>query len=867
MRNPRERWLALGLVVVLGGVGWFVWAGFRSPRAAAAQPEVAVATPGNGPAEVAKVARPEAAPATNERAEIEVATTTAPVVAPETSLAIEPEPENGIPVRVLRGRTEEPIPFAVVTYAAVGARTPLEDVARMAHGTDMYDRLDERGRHYRAGEDGVVLVPRPKSGTIQVACEWNGLWGWLDEWEGNVAEELKLRLYPDSQFTVRVVTGPEKKPVPGAKIAIRYDLGYDDSSILVEKETGPDGTVDFTHTRQYTEWYWAHTETMYVTLAGLFESRVEKAFDPADLPELIELELPPLSELEVFVYDEHGERIDFPAVVRIDRAGDEAFHNDGLTAAVVTEDGRALFEQVEPGLDVKVDVDTVARHDVEEAEGRTAPAGERATLHVHLGKSLPLLSGRLLRPDGTPVAAATRVYVRLSDDGRRRNQPQIRTEEDGKFRVMVGTSLAKVERIHVDITVDDGDDGPSLGAKLEVAGPIPRGARELGDVRLAESPVVAAGRVVDAAGNGIPRAQVTVMTARINNRVTRLASVRTEEDGTFQAHGFHAHPEIQLRASGKSHTRSESIVVPTGSTNVVITLEGAGGIAGSVVFEDELEWFCDFAVARARKQGEEDFMHDDWLERPGFFELNGLKPGLYDVRISMETEIDAGVNVEGVQVVAGEITRDPRLQEVDLHGLARVLKFEIVDPEGEPIEDGHVRYRERGAVAWGDNETWIEEGDAHIFTMMEEMDLYVLADAHRAEFVPGVRDERRIVVEPGLKTRFSWADKMHPGKERALSVRIATNLPEYPELERHISIGQKGEPQDNVLPAAGRYEVRFKVYEIKTEGGNRRWNILGEAEEPLEIRDTAEVQDFKLRLPAELMALLPPPPEDEAADE
>jgi len=846
MARTAGRGTALLAGVGLLAVALVVWFAQSGPSSAALRPSVA--SPGDterrGEAQLTGSAEGDARLAVDAEAEraMPAAGSATALEDGEDPRVIEPAPEHGVPVRVLLGQSDEPVPFAVVSFGRYRDGFDEGRMQRRAKGSDVEDRV-WGVKHYRADGDGVALLPS-SSGYCYAFCAHDGLWGFLEFAPEPRYEPFPLRLMPDTNLVVHVVERGSREPVAGAEVALRYELAPDDVSTIATAYAGDDGVARFPHLRQHTSYFWAHTEKLHVELAGAFAPPISVEIDPEDVPERIELEVGPRTALDVTLVDPSGQPMLGPVFVAvgIDR-GDLGI--DQRIVAAVTGDGRVSFEQLGPSLDVFVVAELRSGRTSETARTRTAPNdGGRIPVVLAFDSGDVALTGRLLLPDGTPAAE----MELMATVGSRANQGRVGsgvfTEPDGRF-VLAQRMLALEDVIEVELAPVG--DASLLRARFEVPGPVV-GTHELGDVTLEQLPPLVSGRVIDDGGEPILAARVHVLgTLAGETRRRSLGSTQTDRDGRFVVHGEGAAP-LEVFASHALYGRVERQTVEPGAT-LSFVLPRAGGIAGSVLLDEE--WLCDFTVVRVKPADADEWQDSTWLDRPGEFSLASLAPGDWTVGFEMEDETDVGVLVENVKVVAGEMTRDPRLQGVDLRGKAGVKRFRIVDANGAPIPEGEISHRAPNELEWAGT-TGFTDGVAHLFTVLDEVDLHVRADGYLSRFVPRAREERDVVLDDGIRVRFRCAESRTEG-ERFVLVGLFGAEDGMPASSLTPDVTPDGldEPTTEV-PHAGEYEVRWRGYTSR----GRSPEVGADAVHRITVRHTSDVQEIELVMPEAVRAWL-----------
>lgn len=837
---------AAGLFVLgMGVLGWLLGPAASGPEASAARPAAGARGTVRAAPELAASSSASASPVGAGRSA--VAPSQKPAAAVDDG-AVEPPLADGQRVRVVRGRGEEPVAGALVTFGEAPVSTAAEKLAREAY-EGPFDAALHVQKRYRADAEGRLRLPHVERYGYAWA-EVDGEWGCLLLQPGRVEEESLLRLAPDETLRVRVVSGPERAPVAGAEVGLRYETAPGDSTLLDVASTGPDGVARFEHFSQHTRYYWAHTERLCAVLHGLFAERPEVALDPLHLPQEVELALPPCTELEVRVMDADGAPVMGPALVRVDLAREGALEDLGLTVAAVAREGSIVFRQIGAGLDLVATARTLEAESAEPCAARSAgEPGRRAQAVVRLGAAQTVVSGRLLLPDGTPAAERdARIAVGQNDLSRR--ESFVRTDAAGGFRFPLDTSLEERALLVLDarIALEHG----ALGASAMLEGPV-SGERNLGDLWLAPEPLLAAGRVVDTSGRPIPGALVRASAAYSGGGFLPVGRVYADAGGAFAIHARSALSgsalsALRLTAEHPRFAQAEGVPVLAGAADVELVLEGAGRIAGSVLFDEE--WFCDFARVRATPAGAEEWTEAE-IERPGSFSLPSLAPGEWTVKIGMWGEEEGGVTVEGVRVAAGVVCRDPRLQDVDLRGKARYISLSVVDGSGAPLEEAELRYRTPGGDAWNEASD-IENGRAFLFTTLSELEVFATAEGCRGAFVPAARDGQEIVLAEGIPVRLRWSEPV-PAPVNDLWPTYFFELaePGLPPLTIYAPIAGEGEKAEVVLfPAAGGYEIVWRLMQEKAN----RWTMLEEQRDRLVILDRSEPLEYAVSMPATFRA-------------
>jgi hypothetical protein len=195
---------------------------------------------------------------------------------------------------------------------------------------------------------------------------------------------------------------------------------------------------------------------------------------------------------------------------------------------------------------------------------------------------------------------------------------------------------------------------------------------------------------------------------------------------------------------------SPKLVVPVGSTGVEIELQDAGSIAGRLPPGSSwprLEVFAGGSELLTWSYSDPD---------TGDFQLKGLPQGTVTLTARYAWS-DGQIEIPDIAVAAGEETRDPRLDPLDLSSILPTITFTVTDDHGDPIPVV------RALVRLPDHEEFVDcgarqEGD-RVTVAAGPLPLHVKLEARgfRSLELVGVDSDRAVVLEPGILVRLVLA--------------------------------------------------------------------------------------------------------------
>lgn len=393
--------------------------------------------------------------------------------------------------------------------------------------------------------------------------------------------------------------------------------------------------------------------------------------------------------VEVFAadgsYAEDGTRVDLwrgPGRRRTASRG--AVRTADATATVRA--GQARFEGVE--LDRVLELDATRRFERANATvvGPRSP-GERVNVVLNLVLAGATLVFRAVDPSGQPVVGPLESELRVWNRRRTSSRPDSRTTDDqGSFEVELEAALLAGERrelvVRAGTLADERRERvPVLEGRIDLSQSFPPDRIDMGDLVLERAPLVAEGRVVDGGGKPLAGAWVSCRSARAERNegapLGSLGMVATDQHGRFALYAFFDAPRIELHAV-RGDRRMEPLEVALGTSGLEIVLSGTGGLAGEILLDEGTQSATDLRITLSASKAP---LSGATLVGSAAFEFTDLAPGTYTLRVLLRSELRA--EVAGIEVVANEVARDPRLQALDLS----------LPPPREPEPSSPRRYR------------------------------------------------------------------------------------------------------------------------------------------------------------------------------
>ena len=763
-------------------------------------------------------------------------------------------------VRVVRGRLLEPVQGATVRWM------------RSRGSKASSDRLDlpiANHRRFEAFATGVTDENGGAEGDSTDEPRWveasiEGWWGGvLIETDLPASDPVVVRLWPDRTVLVRVVDDATGAPMADFDVALGYQYSEGSAGEVVDWQTSDaDGFLRFEHVTQHMEWFWPHMEC-FVVRSVVADAHVPFVrIDPDKPHERVELRIPSSVELEVEVLRPDGRpflgvgfvRVGIPQTVDREDGQRTLVEYEFGAERFVLREGRARIKPLEPGSVVRVlahsemgpgsDMHTVTL---------PATAGIPARVAIQLDATGGQIVARFVDGAGKPVREGVAKVNGTSNTSIDADSDLWRFHGHG-----LGAPVDAPMQLEFEWTFRSvGMRGTAILAAFD-----PNGVHDVGTVELAPLPILVAGYVVDGAGHPIEAATVTLH-ATAGSWVWRTP-VQTGADGRFvfsmTREDERVDPSVRaaVHATHAAYRQAGAVRFDRGADNVRIPLEQAGRIAGSVILDPE--WLSDFIQLRAVSPttGAERFGS---IQKLGEFVIPSLVPGQYDVTVITSLE-DRELRFEGVWVRSGEETRDPRLQEIDLRGKARLLEFHVFDAEGSPIDGPTGWVRWPGVSEW---ENCLEShfrGRLSMVVVGEQMDVWIEGPQHRGQLLTHVTVGSRVVLEPAPRVGLYWS-KGPPRIGALLDVSVRATAPdsEAPPVDLALKVAPEEASVVGVPWTRGeRIELEVVLRQKGTSLGAANSRELIAFKHIVRMPPGSVDANFGLEFPAALQAVLDGPP-------
>ena len=438
-------------------------------------------------------------------------------------------------------------------------------------------------------------------------------------------------------------------------------------------------------------------------------------------------------------------------------------------------------------------------------------------------------------------------------------------DAEGRFEVRIDPFLEGARR-ELEVGARQG----ALLALVDLSRSFPPGRTDMGTLVLAAAPLIAAGRVIDAAGRPVVEAVVVAQTLSASRDGTppRIESIykgdETPQDGAFRLYGFTRAELVEIRIHHK-HLRALTLTVPVGSQGIEIIAQGGGGVIGQVLVEPEVPVGDLRMILRPENVPADSKIEPYDSSRPsrkevardGRFRLEGLLPWTYTFSVAAGSDVLA--EVPGIEIVAGEITRDPRLEPLDLRGRLHVFTLDLVPPSPSLALSGSVRFSASGTTT-PVRRQYFQQSPVVLATPLTAIDAMVRVRDCRIERLSALAERTEVHLRPCLTVRlalprdivlpppplFLGAEIVREGERPEERARSYSEVSPTPPFDEHgETLCQAFEP--------GRHTIRWFV-EHRWQGGGNSIPLDLPFDQVVVVEDREGEQRFELVVTSRALA-------------
>lgn len=726
---------------------------------------------------------------------------------------------------VLNGETDQPMPNIEVYWK----ETPWGEYIPKAD----YDRiLLEEGTISISDAQGQVRLPWNEHNIDMMAKE-GVLYRALRRSPNRAKEEHILRLERDREVTVTVLHA-DGSPAVDVRVSHLEDRGSHNTREVGHQRTDENGIAKFHHHQDYLRWLQKQNrQYLVIGIASLKPPKHDFSVEEG-LPASMEFTLPPVAEVHIYAFQEDGSPYTDESTLSLQaRAADEVtqrsffggdrFDQDSLHGwdRRDAEDGHARFlaalhEELVFALHHP-------HHDADLAGRASGPTleGETLRLELQLQEALCFLVGRLLGPQGKPIAD-TSIRGRLTTNSRSGGL-RFQTDAGGKFRLGVdqrklsqGDALInRLSPLFRDYTfLAQPEPGIGWVTQLEISRDLEPGENEVGDLIMGTD-IVLSGQVVDAAGVGVPTAslqlkhdavQAEEMAFREQQRsILGTSWLQTDKHGLFEIRSTTSAGAMQLSVR-KSGFQPQQLKVNAGSRDLRIVLQGENQSYLEIIPPEGLE------AKEFRIYCRQDGVGGTQVRRfsDNHLELGFLAEGTHTIDLHHTSFQGRLLQWENVSVGPG-IAQDPRLSSVDLEPFVTALRLKVIQPD-HTIADTFFFHLDQSRNRHDG------KGDAAIVLPKSVQTLTIWTEEGRAVQVTARDGEQEVSLPPPLKLNLSSGNwpKLDPGQAIQIQMNHISGLA---WLERKLT-----EPGATtlLLPHKGGYNLSMSIVVEDPQTGNTK---------------------------------------------
>ena len=295
----------------------------------------------------------------------------------------------------------------------------------------------------------------------------------------------------------------------------------------------------------------------------------------------------------------------------------------------------------------------------------------------------------------------------------------------------------------------------------------------------------------------------------------------TDETGRFELNGSMPQGDVWITAEAKGPWLHEPLPVYGKAHDLQLMLIPAGAVEGSLLL-DELFPAHRLSVklwpherGKRAPPGVPGWIHAG-RDTSNAFLFSGLEPGLYTLGIGVSINPESYVFVEDIHVHAGSVTRDSRIQSIDLRGRYGVIDLYVTNEKGRPVEafvSALYKSGRRDQLGWTRNPLLLTAAD-------EVRTIYVKADTYFPVSLDPFTGKKDLVLRCGTNVSLEWTGEPPPEEPLSISVALLPVQFAYPRPGEQTpnAFGQRWDPDHGNVPVSGTLHLRVRepgIYDLQ----------------------------------------------------
>ena len=637
-------------------------------------------------------------------------------VAADGALTPEKRTRNHVRIRVIDGKTKEPVEGAEVIA------DPVEDALERTQWTEALwlssrsEASRKFGQKQLTDADGCAWLRLPNS--AQVVASKGSLVAFAEtELSELKPEGVELALLPSRTASV-VVMGSDGKPKSGVPIGLsaRFARGEmsDDTDEWALGRTDAEGRAQAELAAFLPPGAPPKKLEFFVRAPGLVMARVDAATNGEAT-----LRLPAHGSMRVRAIGLDGKPLPDAPTWGV-TAYTEPQDDGSPTTSMPGSAGEAWIPYVGLGQTVNLSFQASGYYMHAYVPGPTAANQEVAHEFSLLAQSAISIRARLLDADGAPLVNYTTSFWKETGG----TWEASRTDSDGRvwFRMRGDDDELKpiTGRFRAQLR----------GESFYVFDPVtvaPGRDHDCGDLRAKAVDVVATGRFVcdEPLGPGISGYVATHNGRRWGHSGDHIVQMMDDEDSfvILDAVGGR-NPRMQLTVSAPGFLNAEPIEFVRGA-ELTVRLQRGPRFEARVLVDAGVSWLVertglDFVVKNENDQGR--YIRGKLVDGQWVFASTELKPGVYSISIESGSASDDLAQMDSVRIGVGE-PMDPRLQPWDLRSTIRVMTIRTRGADNKLLEGWHSVYRRSIRDGSWESCASLENGIAQFLTTATALDL------------------------------------------------------------------------------------------------------------------------------------------------